>query len=262
MLKKRLISVTARSRPDPPERWRALRSWFETPLGRRFHDAETEVLDGLLPKLFGYHLVLVGAASPDCPIGGSRTLWQCTIDSVSVPHWGRGCIAEPEYLPIASDSVDVVVLSHVLEFCDSPYQVLREVDRVLIPEGHLLVCGFNPLSLWGLRSALHRGGRAPWCGRFLRTGRLRDWFELLGFETRSVEGFFAVPQVTSRPLSQALGLLGRVRPGGTGISSAGYVMLSRKRLSTLTPIRRIWRPARTLASARVAEPTPRSMNGR
>ena len=257
MLQKRPTLATEYGQSVPARSWRALRAWFESPLGRRFYASEVEVLQTFLPRLFGYHLVLVGASTPACPTESARTLWQYTLDPVAVPDWGRGCVAEPEFLPVASDSVDVVVLCHVLEYCESPYQVLREVDRVLIPEGHLVVCGFNPWSLWGLRSMLERGGRAPWCGRFLRTGRLRDWFELLGFETRSIQGVLSSTSGGRFLSGMGLNIPGVADGGGVNLSSAGYVMLSRKRVSTLTPVRRTWRPTRALASARVVEPTPR-----
>ena len=63
-------------------------------------------------------------------------------------------------LPIATQSIDLVLLPHVLEFAEEPHAVLREVDRVMMPEGRLVIVGFNPWSLWGMRSAL--GLRRKW----------------------------------------------------------------------------------------------------
>ena len=78
----------------------------------------------------------------------------------------------------------VCLLPHALEFASNPHQILREVQRVLVPEGHLIVAGFNPWSLWGVRRALKSGREAhyPWCGRFINLPRLKDWLALLGFE--------------------------------------------------------------------------------
>jgi ubiquinone/menaquinone biosynthesis C-methylase UbiE len=59
-------------------------------------------------------------------------------------------------LPFATQSLDLVVLPHVLEFAAEPHQVLREVERVLIPEGQVIICGFNPSSLWGMRQVAGR----------------------------------------------------------------------------------------------------------
>jgi SAM-dependent methyltransferase len=103
--------------------------------------------------------------------------------------------SDPHHLPFATSSLDLVVLPHILEFDANPHQILREVDRVLVPEGSVVVAGFNPFSLWGMRRALSgRNGPPPWQGRYLSVPRLRDWFALLGFETRSgAFGCYAPP---------------------------------------------------------------------
>lgn len=85
-------------------------------------------------------------------------------------------------LPFDSDSMDLVLLPHVLEFSEHPHQVLREVERVLMPEGNLIISGFNPRSLWGLRRALGSKQGYPWNGNFIALPRLKDWLALLGFE--------------------------------------------------------------------------------
>jgi len=82
------------------------------------------------------------------------------------------------------------VLPHMLEFAEHPHLLLREVERVLMPEGNLIISGFNPRSLWGLHRALGRKQGYPWCGHFIALHRLKDWLALLGFEV--VGGRFAV----------------------------------------------------------------------
>ena len=64
-----------------------------------------------------------------------------------------------EELPFATHSIDLVVMPHILEFAEDPHQVLREVERVLVPEGHVVITGFNPASLWGLRQYRLAAGR-------------------------------------------------------------------------------------------------------
>ena len=85
-------------------------------------------------------------------------------------------------LPIASNSVDLILLPHVLEFDEHPHQILREVERVLMPEGQVILAGFNPFSLWGMRRRLRGGADYPWRGRFISLIRVKDWLALLGFE--------------------------------------------------------------------------------
>jgi SAM-dependent methyltransferase len=92
-----------------------------------------------------------------------------------------------EELPFATQSIDLVVMPHILEFAQEPHQVLREVDRVLLPEGQVIITGFNPASLWGLRQALSRTGAGrpylPRDGQFISLPRIKDWLKLLSFET-------------------------------------------------------------------------------
>lgn len=88
-------------------------------------------------------------------------------------------------LPIATASTDLVVLPHVLEFAENPHDILREVERILVPEGQVIITGFNNLSLWGAREELGKLAGAP----FLPPGadliaftRLKDWLKLLSFD--------------------------------------------------------------------------------
>ena len=109
-------------------------------------------------------------------------------------------------LPFATQSLDLVVLPHVLEFATEPHQVLREVERVLIPEGQVIVCGFNPVSLWGMRQV---GGRMtgahflPLDGEFISVPRLKDWLKLLNMEiNRGHFGCYAPPCATDKWLER------------------------------------------------------------
>ena len=109
-------------------------------------------------------------------------------------------------LPFASQSLDLVVLPHILEFAAEPHQVLREVERVLIPEGQLIVCGFNPASLWGARQVAGRLSGAPFLprdGEFISLPRLKDWLKLLNMEvSRGHFGCYAPPCTTETWLNR------------------------------------------------------------
>ena len=98
-------------------------------------------------------------------------------------------------LPFADASIDLVVLPHTLELAGDPHQTLREVERVLVPEGRVVIAGFNPASLWGLRQRAGRvkqglgqrssGTYLPRAGEFIGYWRLRDWLRLLSFEVEA-----------------------------------------------------------------------------
>lgn len=89
--------------------------------------------------------------------------------------------------PFETGSIDLMLMPHVLEFNEHPHQILREVERVLLPGGSLLISGFNPYSLWGMRRLLGSKTEFPWRGNFISLSRLKDWLALLGFEVIEVQ---------------------------------------------------------------------------
>lgn len=154
-----------------------LSDWFDTEAGRYVLDWELAQFDNAVEDIFGFNAAQVGLPR----IGFLRA--NRMPNRFTVGEAGCSLRAAPEHLPLASHSLDLIVLPHVLEFCQDPHQVLREVERVLMPEGQVVIAGFNPVSLWG--AARLTGGRRrdyPWRGEFIGLLRLRDWLKLLGFE--------------------------------------------------------------------------------
>ena len=155
--------------------------------------------------------------------------------------------AQAVALPIDTDSADLVVLPHVLEFEAHPHQALREAHRVLVAEGHLLVFGFNPWSLLGAaRWVARRRRQAPWCGHFLDRRRLRDWLQLLGFDVLAIDGCFYRPPLVSASLLARLSVFERAAVSMAPLLGGSYMMLARKRVVTLTPVRPRWRVPRRM----------------
>ncbi|MEY3974452.1 MAG: hypothetical protein RIS59_813, partial [Pseudomonadota bacterium] len=154
----------------------AAREWWSTTLGEHLLAQEQDLLDPVVHDVFGYHAVQLG-------LSGIDLLRESRIRSRAIVAVDGGdLLARPEQLPLADRSVDLLLLPHVLEFAGNPHAVLREADRVLMPEGRLIILGFNPLSLWGLRH--FAGGGYPWAGRFIPVPRLHDWLQLLDLDTR------------------------------------------------------------------------------
>ncbi|HEB99605.1 MAG TPA: SAM-dependent methyltransferase [Thiotrichales bacterium] len=240
----------------------ALRQWYGTPLGRALEAAEAARLRQTLASLFGYHLLLVGGHwQEEDPLDESR-IRHCVRMGLDAGLDGPdGLFGEAARLPIASDSLDAIVLSHVLEFSEDPHQVLREVDRCLIPEGHLVVLGFNPFGLWGLRRLLVGWrGEVPWCGRFIGPGRLHDWLLLLGFDVLEAVPFLFRPPVGREGMLRRLAGLERLAERRWPLPGAAFLLLARKRVIGMTPIRPRWRPRRSLLSPGVigSQRMPRS----
>ena len=146
--------------------------------------------DMLLTDIFGFNAVQIGLPEHDY-LHGNRMPFRFRC----APRAAVETIADFHHLPFASNSLDLVVLPHVLEFDADPHRILREVERVLVPEGQVVVTGFNPFSLWGLKRRIRqRSSDAPWNGRYISVLRLKDWFALLGFETRAgAFGCYAPP---------------------------------------------------------------------
>lgn len=154
-----------------------MRTWFESELGIYLLKREQAWFDLVAADLFGFHAMQLGQCGVDCLRTNRMPHRFC--GSVDTGH----LLCLPEHLPIATSSLDLLTLPHVLEFSPDPHQLLREAERVLRPEGRLLIAGFNPMSLWGLRRRMRRQTTEwPWHGHFIHLARLKDWLSLLGFE--------------------------------------------------------------------------------
>lgn len=152
----------------------------------------------------------------------------------------------PEQLPFEAKSVGLVILPHVLEFSDYPHHILREVERILVPEGSVVVLGFNPVSLWGL-SRLFRSNTMPWNGRFSTLGRLKDWLQLLNFELTSGRMIYHKPPIQSERIRRRLGFLEHAGDRWWPLGAAVYAVAARKRELGITPLQPQWRRKSRLA---------------
>ena len=158
-----------------------LQDWFATPLGQYLLEKEQAYLDDVTPDIFGFHAMQLGMPEVDL-LRESRIAHRVRIAAADRPDVYAKC----HELPLATHSIDMVLLPHVLEFAAEPHAILREVDRVMMPEGRLVIVGFNPWSLWGLRSSVgFSRNEHPWNGRFVSLPRVKDWLALLGFDVNA-----------------------------------------------------------------------------
>ncbi|RZU37095.1 methyltransferase family protein [Fluviicoccus keumensis] len=217
----------------------SLAAWFGTELGGELLSAETRLLGHVLPDLFGYHALQMGQVAPVNLLQSSRIRHRLVADVSPQPVEGLSVFrARPEYLPLAADSVDVVVMHHLLDVCANPHAVLREACRVLLPEGHLVIVGFNPWSLWGLwRLFRLPWSSTPWLRRVFSPQRLTDWLSLLDFEVVGVESACFLPPVDNAWMRRRLDWLEALGSRYWSQGGAGYVVLARKRVSCMTPMR-------------------------
>lgn len=222
---------------------RALRAWFDTPLGRSLQVHELHRLRSALPTLYGTLAVQLGRPGSvdllDACVVPTRLLVEESADAAGVAL--RAC---PEELPLATGSVDLLLLPHTLDYCEDPHRVLREVNRVLSPEGHVLVLGFNPWSWWGLRRLFTRRPRpVPWCGRFMTLARLKDWLRLLDFDLTHGGMLFYRPPLRRESFMERLRFLDKAGDRWWPMTAAVYLLVARKRVAGMTPLRPVWKLA-------------------
>jgi SAM-dependent methyltransferase len=214
-----------------------LTAWWQAPLGRALVAAESELLAEALEDVFGWELLQIGSW------GGSRELLACSRTRrqtiLAPPGFPAGVdiVGRPSQLPVTSDSIDAVLLPHTLEFAGDPYAIVREVDRVLVGEGQLLVLGFRPWSLWGMRARASRSGFPPGMRRILSERRVRDWLVLLGYEVVASRRYlFCSPWSNGVPAGEGSSRI--LRRGLTHpLPASAYLLKARKRVYTLTPVR-------------------------
>jgi len=237
----------------------SLQTWYQGSLGQLLAEAESRQLERILPDMFGYHLLQLGVHGSEALCASSRIPHQLKL--ASQPEVASSVYAHSSRLPLTSESIDVCVVSHILEYDQDPHAVLREIDRVLIPEGHVVILGFNRWSLWGLaRVLLGWRQQLPWSGQFYSPARTKDWLSVLGFELVSCDGVFYRPPFNHDKTMQKLEFMERYSPNWLRWIAGAYVMVARKRTSTLTPIGPRWRTEKKIVNGGLVEPSTRGIH--
>ncbi|HFC54282.1 MAG TPA: SAM-dependent methyltransferase [Gammaproteobacteria bacterium] len=244
---------------DDERIWRRLHAWFRLPAGQLLLEQERAQLGQVLTDLFGYHLLQVGCPGDVEMLKASRIRHSMVMSLEARAARGDAALCgEAAALPFAGESLDVILLPHVLEFAQDPHQVLREVERSLIPEGHLIITAFNPWSLWTFWRWLGwRRSSPPWSGRFHSPSRVQDWLGLLGFDTLQVRSFVYYPPVRHGALLRHLQLFEYLGRRCQPFLGAAYLLVARKRVATLTPLVPRWRLRHRLLPGGMPEPSAR-----
>lgn len=232
-----------------------LGAWLGRPLGAMLLEQERELVGRALECAFGLHCVQVGAwGGPGAFLPLARTRRSALV--APSRSSGVALVASAEELALQSDSVDVMLLPHTLEFARDPHEVLREAVRVLAGEGELVVLGLEPLGSWSLRNAFTRGGFPPGMRRTIGAQRLSDWLKLIGFEVGSAQRFLYAPPIAGIAHSRARGFLERAGRRAWPRLSGAYLLQARKRVYSMTP-QRLRSRLRTAVIGGLAEPAAR-----
>lgn len=232
------------------------RCWFGSELGRHLLASERDLIGRILPDLFGYHALQMGHVVDWNLLECSRIRHRCVADiGMPVIEGLSPLRAQPDQLPFANNSLDLVFIHHGLDAASSPHALLREATRVLIPDGHLLILGFNPWSLWGFwRLFRLPWASVPWLKRPVGPHRLADWLALLDLEVVGLESTCFVPPVTHATIRRRFAWLEPLGRRYWSQGGATYALLARKRVSCITPVEtRLMRMYRAPAAILAAE---------
>ena len=245
----------------------SLDEWLSTPAGTLLRAWEQERYDELVADVFGYHALQLG-------LPGLQTLranrigqrW-LALDGQQWPNAPQAAAGAPHFwaqahaLPLDQACLDLVTLPHTLELSADPHAALREVQRVLRPQGRVVLSGFNPWSLWGghqrrwhVYQRLGAGGQSflPLAGQLLTLGRLRDWLQLLDLELESISFGCYRPALQSPLGLQRCAWMDALGARWWPMLGAAYVLVAVKRVPGMRLLEPAWRKQPQTAGVRVA----------
>lgn len=244
--------------------------WLDSPTGRYLLAWEQQRCDEVVADVFGYHSLQLGLPM----LQGLRAnrmphRWlavESTAEAVAWPRraatgsaldlaaerWPIQAVFEPSALPFAESSLDLVLLPHTLERTPDPHGALREVARVLVPEGRVVICGINPASWWGLQLALApRSTCLPDVRSAIGYWRLRDWLRLLALEVEAVEFGCHRPAVQAAEWHRRAGWMDALGDRVWPILGGVYCVVASKRVLGMRLLEPAWRQRQQPAAASV-----------
>ena len=248
--------------------------WLKTPPGEYLLAWEREQFDQAVSDIFGYHALQLGLPAlaalqtnrmphrwvAGAPHGHRRE--QAQGAGLLLDAGATALVTDYTALPFAANSLDLLVLPHALELAADPHAALREVERVLVPEGRVVISGLNPASLWGLRQRrAHLYRRLgfgelflPPSGEFIGYWRLRDWLRLLSFEVETGKFGGYRPTVTSEKWLGRFEWMDRLGARWWPIFGAVYFVVAVKKVRGMRLIGPAWKtaPARNTTPVSIA----------
>ena len=228
-------------------------SWLKTPLGEVVLARESALIAAALENVFGLQAVQVGAWGGDELFLRHCRSRRCALVA-PYPGDGVDIVARASALGLASDSVDVMVLPHTLELDEHPHETLREVQRILVGDGHVVLLGFHPLSSWGL---CQRARRSPSAGGAISQRRLLDWLTLLGLDPVDRRSYLFTPPINHHAVARRAPRVEQFGERYLSFLGGAYMVVAKKRVYTRLPLRPSWYQRHRVRGGLV-EPTTRS----
>ncbi len=209
--------------------------WLEGALGQYLLDYEQSLYAEIVGDKFGFFAVQVGLQQID-------TLKNSRIPNIIYTDMTKGDLrCQSDYLPFSESSVDLLCLPHGLEFSDNPHQTLREVSRVLVPEGYVMMTGFNPISAWGVKYYFSKGDAFPWNGRFFTMSRIKDWLALLGLEFVEAKFGCYEPPFDDEKWRNHFSFVDKIGSKWWPVMGGMYFIVAKKRVVNMTLLKPNWK---------------------
>lgn len=227
--------------------------WYTTPLGQALLNMEAKFISRFVGISYRQLILQVGSLGWE-----DRFLDQDLFNNIIVLDRAMCCHENTQIIwanvteiPVSSETIDFVILPHTLEFEKDQHQVLREITRVLKPEGRLLILGFNPWSFYHMRHFMPIvRNKMPWCGNFISRQRILDWLRLLNFEIETTARFHTRSSVIS---------IDKFSKSHFSMTSFSYAVKAIKRRYTLIPLEPAKNSRRKLIAAQAVDTLTRGM---
>ena len=209
--------------------------WFKSPLGQYLLRLEYGYINPVVMDTFGFYAIQMGNFDIDF-LDHSRIPNKFSLNSNHAD-----LMASNEALPFEEASVDLIIAPHILEQMAEPYELLKEIHRVLMPEGRLIISGFNPMSLWGIKRLLSFDIDYPWNTKFIPLSKIKEWLPIIGLEM--VEGKMGcyVPPIQQSSWLKKLHTMEKLGDRWWPMLGGFYFLVIQKRVHGMTPIRPLWK---------------------
>ncbi len=209
--------------------------WFKSPLCQYLLNLEYGYINPVVMDTFGFYAIQMGNFDIDF-LDHSRIPNKFSLNSNHAD-----LMASNEALPFEEASVDLIIAPHILEQMAEPYELLKEIHRVLMPEGRLIISGFNPMSLWGIKRLLSFDIDYPWNTKFIPLSKIKEWLPIIGLEM--VEGKMGcyVPPIQQSSWLKKLYAMEKLGDRWWPMLGGFYFLVIQKRVHGMTPIRPLWK---------------------
>jgi len=234
--------------------------WLRTSLGKSLLKTEQKCLRPFWEYLRDDCLYMLGVRTQVYLAKASKAKKNIII-SPDKPIIGRHDVLDgvKDSLSILPESIDDIFLPHILEFAADPHQILREVDLALRLNGHVIIVGFNPCSLWGLRRFFSLKRKAPWSGIFRRSSQIKDWLKLLNFEIIRCQNFIYRPPIANKKVFKFLKVVEYFGKYLLPMFGGIYILIARKKTFGTMPIKDQWKEVSRAISKGIIEPAVRTV---